>query len=112
MERHDGRDAPEGIKDRRGVRAGVSTEKGWSRVARERKALNCFSLAHQLSYKLLAESDTAPGEGIVKAAEREKANMVVMGTRGMGAMKRLLLGSVSEYVLRHTPVPCVVIPAE
>ena len=35
--------------------------------------------------------------------------MIVMGTRGMGAFKRAIIGSVSEYVIRHSTVPCVVV---
>jgi len=42
-----------------------------------------------------------PAEEIVRAAEDSGADLVVVGARGLGALKRLLLGSVSEGVLRN-----------
>jgi nucleotide-binding universal stress UspA family protein len=35
-------------------------------------------------------------------AEEENVDIIVMGARGMGVVKRLLLGSVTEYVINHT----------
>ena len=49
-----------------------------------------------------------PGHGIVKIAEDENAIMIVTGTRGLGNIRRKLLGSVSEYVLHHSPVPVMI----
>ena len=39
-----------------------------------------------------------PAEAILKRAKREKADMIVMGSRGFGNLKSLLLGSVSHEV--------------
>lgn len=49
-----------------------------------------------------------PGESIVSAAEAEAADLIVVGTHGRGAIGRLLLGSVSEHVVRHAPCPVLV----
>ena len=51
-------------------------------------------------------SSTFPSMGIVDAATEEKADLVVMGTRGLSGLKHVLLGSVAERVLRtaHCPV--------
>ncbi|ESO02562.1 hypothetical protein HELRODRAFT_65703 [Helobdella robusta] len=65
----------------------------------------------KLIYMIRGESYKNPGEGICQIAEEDKADMIVMGTRGMGAFKRFFLGSVSEYVVRHAKIPCVVVPA-
>ncbi|XP_076452457.1 universal stress protein YxiE-like [Babylonia areolata] len=48
------------------------------------------------------------GEAIVLAAKEEGASLVVMGTRGMGRVRRTLLGSVSDYVLHHSHVPVLI----
>ena len=43
----------------------------------------------------------APGQVIAEAAERWPADLIVMGSRGLGAWNRLVLGSVSNAVVHH-----------
>ena len=49
-----------------------------------------------------------PGEQIVRIAEEENADMIVTGTRGMGKVRRTILGSVSDYLVHHAHCPVVV----
>ena len=42
-----------------------------------------------------------PAEGILKVAEVRNADLIVMGTRGLGSLSGLLLGSVSSKVVQH-----------
>jgi nucleotide-binding universal stress UspA family protein len=42
-----------------------------------------------------------PRQGIVEEAERWGADLIVMGSRGLGTWNRLLLGSVSSAVVHH-----------
>lgn len=51
-----------------------------------------------------------PAEEILKSAERAGASLIVMGTRGLGAAGRLLVGSTAERVLRSAHVPVLVVP--
>ena len=46
-----------------------------------------------------------PGDEIVRQAGEEKADLVVIGTRGHSGLKRLLLGSVADRVIRACPCP-------
>jgi nucleotide-binding universal stress UspA family protein len=50
-----------------------------------------------------------PGQSIVDAAAAEQVDLVVVGTHGRGAVGRLLIGSVSDYVLRNAPCPVLVV---
>lgn len=49
-----------------------------------------------------------PGEAILKIAKEENATLIVTGTRGLGKIRRTVLGSVSDYVIHHSPVPVLV----
>ena len=50
-----------------------------------------------------------PGQEIVKAAKKDKAHMVVMGTHGHGILGRALLGSVAQNVLTQCDVPVLLV---
>ena len=47
---------------------------------------------------------------IVEEALKTRADLVVMGTHGRRGFKRLLLGSVTESVLREAPCPVLTVP--
>jgi nucleotide-binding universal stress UspA family protein len=51
-----------------------------------------------------------PAPEIVKVARQSKADLIVMGTRGLGGARRLLLGSTTEQVLRTAVVPVLAVP--
>ena len=50
-----------------------------------------------------------PAEVILVAAEKDKADLIVLGSRGLGPVKELLLGSVSHHVVTHAPCPTLVV---
>ena len=50
---------------------------------------------------ILAEGD--PGHEIVRVAEELNADLVVLGTHGLTGLKRIAIGSVAEFVVRHAP---------
>ena len=49
------------------------------------------------------------GDEIVNAAQAIGADLIVIGARGLGTMGRLVLGSVSDYVLLHGECPVLVV---
>lgn len=54
------------------------------------------------------EGDMKPGQAIVDFAEKSKACFIVTGTRGMGKFRRTVMGSVSDYIVHHSPCPVLV----
>jgi nucleotide-binding universal stress UspA family protein len=51
----------------------------------------------------------SPAPEILRCAEASDTDLIVVGARGLGTMTRLLLGSVSESVLRHASCPVLVV---
>lgn len=49
-----------------------------------------------------------PAESIVKQAKASKADLIVVGTHGRGALKQLFVGSVALKVIALSPVPVLV----
>ena len=50
-----------------------------------------------------------PEAEIVTLAEQIGAGRIVMGSRGVGGIRRALMGSVSESVLRHAHCPVLMV---
>ncbi len=50
-----------------------------------------------------------PAEEIIRYTEDDSTTLVVLGRRGLSAMKSLMLGSVSDKVIRHAKSPVTVI---
>ncbi|KAJ7392197.1 hypothetical protein OS493_013571 [Desmophyllum pertusum] len=53
-----------------------------------------------------------PGEKICEMALKEKATLIVLGSRGSGLIRRTVLGSVSNYVIHHTKIPIILCPKD
>ncbi|MCZ7630542.1 MAG: universal stress protein [Microthrixaceae bacterium] len=51
----------------------------------------------------------ASGQMIIHIADEVDADVIVVGSHGHGFLSRVLIGSVSEYVVRHTLRPVLVV---
>lgn len=58
-------------------------------------------------FKIIVKEGTA-SKKIIETAEEEKADLIVMGRRGMSAIEKLFIGSVANQVLRTSHVPILV----
>ena len=53
-----------------------------------------------------------PAAEIVELAEELEVGLVVVGSRGLGGIRRALMGSVSDSVVRHAHCPVLVVRKE
>jgi nucleotide-binding universal stress UspA family protein len=48
-------------------------------------------------------------ESVIAAAKKHKCDLIVMASHGRRGLKRLLLGSETQHVLAHSPIPVLVL---
>jgi nucleotide-binding universal stress UspA family protein len=53
--------------------------------------------------------DAKPAAGILAEARRQSADLIAMATHGRGGLRRIVLGSVAEEVVRESPVPVLLL---
>lgn len=53
-----------------------------------------------------------PSDDVVRVAEEIGAGLIVLGTRGRGGVRRALMGSVSDSVVRHAHCPVMMVRGE
>ena len=59
---------------------------------------------------VLLESATGPAaDAIVRQAKKWNADLIVLGTHGRRGMRRMLMGSDAEQVVRNSPVPVMLV---
>jgi nucleotide-binding universal stress UspA family protein len=51
----------------------------------------------------------SPAEAIMDVANTREVDLIVMGSRGLGRLKGLLIGSQSQKVLQHAPCPVLIV---
>src|SRR5688572_20216546 len=83
------------------IDAGEWQEMGDTWVAEARKAVDVHMVAR----------DGKPADVILAVARERKADLIVVGSHGRTGLKRAVLGSVAEDVVRRSTVPVVVVPA-
>ncbi len=58
----------------------------------------------------VAVTEGAPHESIISYSKENRIDLIVMSTRGYGGVKRLLLGSTTDRVIRSCETPVLVLP--
>jgi nucleotide-binding universal stress UspA family protein len=81
----------------------------------EAKSKEALNRARRLLSKSRLRAEVAvrigePAEMISNFARRNRCAEIVMGTRGLGSLKGLLLGSITTKVIHAARVPITVVP--
>ena len=94
------------------VEAVPNTEVLLEYAEESQRALLCKASAafEQEGVKATARAEMGqPVDVILSVAEEEKADLIVLGSRGLGGFQRLMLGSVSDGVLHHAHCPVLIV---
>lgn len=67
--------------------------------------------AHSANARYI-ELQGSPADALCKLAEEEDADLIVVGSRGLGAVTRFVLGSVSDRIVHHAPCDVLVVRGE
>ena len=73
----------------------------------ERNLVEVARLAGATVVAKVVISPKTVGDIILKEASSIGADLIVMGTHGRGALRRIFLGSVADHVVRHASCPVV-----
>eukprot|EP00105_Crassostrea_gigas_P012252 XP_011428193.1 PREDICTED: uncharacterized protein LOC105328858 [Crassostrea gigas] len=79
-----------------------------AKVLKEKYAVMAAGLGIDAEVRV-EKSDSKPEHTIVDIANKEKVTCVVTGSRGMGIIRRTILGSTSDFILHHTLCPVAVV---
>lgn len=82
-------------------------ERAWAKVLGEKLTQETFASLSDRHRFCEAQGDPAPA--VCQIADAEAADLIVMGSRGFGAVNRFLIGSVSEGVTNRARVPVIVV---
>ena len=72
-----------------------------------KKAIKLVGNSHIDVHTELIESDAA--EAIIEVAKTRNSDVIIMGSRGLGRLAGLLLGSTSQKVVSHAPCPVLIV---
>ncbi len=85
-------------------------EQSRQQAATRLKELCSSNLAGLSFTEEVLTSKTSVAETILSAAKEKKVELVVMASQGRSGLKKVLLGSTAEKVLRQSRIPVLLVP--
>ena len=77
-------------------------------LGKARKSLEVLSAKKGIPFDKILVDAGSPVKKVLEIAEREKADLIVVGKKGRSAIEKILIGSVANGILRHAKVPVLV----
>lgn len=72
---------------------------------------NLVEKANKQGFKCSFEIRTGiPHDEIIKTSEEKDVDLIVLGSRGLRGFEKILVGSVSSYVVSHARKPVLIVP--
>ncbi len=81
----------------------------------EAQRIRADFLARAARHRVPAEWETSegdPADALIKAAEAVKADLLVVGNRGMSGVRRFMVGSVPNRVSHHSPCSLLIVDTD
>lgn len=86
------------------------TEKAWAEHGQAiAEGVRDAAKSEGVACKAVTSRSDLIGEAVMAAARKHKCDLVVMASHGRKGLKRILLGSETQYVLTHSTTPVLVI---
>lgn len=86
-----------------------SLEKQYSKITELEERFQHKMHAAKITGTVLSVPSKNAGQTILQTAQEENCFCIVMGTRGRSLLKKALLGSVSDYVVKNADIPVIVV---
>ncbi len=83
--------------------------RGQETKSQARNRIQSLEQKRGISFKKIIVAEGSAARKIIETAEKEKVDLIVMGKKGQSGLEKLLIGSVANHVLRHSPAPVLVI---
>lgn len=99
-----------GFKDFREMVEHERKEEAIQEIEKRRKAIAQFVTSARKSVSNIIIRMGYPMEEILKVADEERCDVIILGSHGKGSLTQTLLGSVSNAVLHRTRRPVFIIP--
>ena len=93
---------PQPSRPRRSRRSTSAWTRAWRQFATRR-------LEEPFPYLILDARYDAPYQAIIRTAENQRCDVIVMASHGRGGVSAFLLGSETMKVLSHSKIPVLVV---
>jgi nucleotide-binding universal stress UspA family protein len=85
-------------------------EKAVKEVREHLESVKSRALKEDVDCEIVVHRGEEPFQDIVNEAEKNRVDMIIIGTHGRTGLKRLMMGSVTARVIGHAPCNVLVVP--